>query len=434
MARWFNKRWAWAALAGATVTVGMAAGNGSGDGPPKVGTVISLNIDGKGERQFKVIKSEKQPDGTYLSDLKDTKSGETITLLDKAETLPAGPKTADPPKAPDVPKAKPRTNDPLSPPMTATLDPDKTKAPEKRPILGRIFGDKDKPTPPASTSNAMPKTDAQTDPAQKPGLLGRIFGSKKSSGSNMPAATAASPSAPALKPSSSTPPAVLPVPPGGLTTPTAPISTNEPPRVMPAKPITPPTSAAPVTPTPAPTFPTAPTTGSSVPPVSIPAPLPPAPSVPVPAVPPPLPVPTIPVPQGGAGLPPIPVPPGGTSAAQPIQVVLPAGYVPPQVAFDREVQPFVIALQSMAAPSARLTAAKALADGRHGSTDGVKGVLFQAAQMDPCGEVRAACVTHLCTLGYYTPQFLGHIQTACNDTDEQVRAAAKAACEKMIRK
>ncbi|QJW97565.1 hypothetical protein [Frigoriglobus tundricola] len=88
----------------------------------------------------------------------------------------------------------------------------------------------------------------------------------------------------------------------------------------------------------------------------------------------------------------------------------------------------------MTAPSARLTAAKALADGRHGSTDGVKGVLFQAAQLDPCGEVRAACITHLCTLGCYTPQFLGHIQTACNDTDEQVRDAAKAACEKMIRK
>jgi hypothetical protein len=120
--------------------------------------------------------------------------------------------------------------------------------------------------------------------------------------------------------------------------------------------------------------------------------------------------------------------------ARPIQVIVPAGYVPAGVAFDREVQPFVIALQSMAAPSARLTAARGLAEGRHRSTEGVKGVLFQAAQMDPCGEVRAACITHLCELGYFNPQFLGYIEAACNDTDSFVRDAAKAACEKMIRK
>jgi hypothetical protein len=144
-------------------------------------------------------------------------------------------------------------------------------------------------------------------------------------------------------------------------------------------------------------------------------------------------VPSIPVPPGGSGLPPIPVPPS-TSSAQPIQVIVPASYVPAGVAFDREVQPFVIALQSMAAPSARLTAAKGLADGRHRSTDGVKHVLFQAAQMDPCGEVRAACITHLCDLGYFHPNFLGFIQAACDDTDAFVREAAKNACVKMIRK
>jgi hypothetical protein len=120
--------------------------------------------------------------------------------------------------------------------------------------------------------------------------------------------------------------------------------------------------------------------------------------------------------------------------ARPIQVVVPAGYVPAGVAFDREVQPFVIALQSMTAPSARLTAALGLAEGRHRSTDGVKGALFQAAQMDPCGEVRAACITHLCDLGYFNPHFLGYIQIACDDPDPQVREAAKSACGKMLRK
>ena len=93
MTKWFSKRWVWAALAGATVTVGMAAA-ADGDGPPKVGAVVSLNIDGKGERQFKVLKSEKQPDGTYLSELKDTKNGETITLVDKPGDAPPAGKSA----------------------------------------------------------------------------------------------------------------------------------------------------------------------------------------------------------------------------------------------------------------------------------------------------------------------------------------------------
>lgn len=118
-----------------------------------------------------------------------------------------------------------------------------------------------------------------------------------------------------------------------------------------------------------------------------------------------------------------------------MQPVVPAGFVVPTAAvLDRDVQPWVVALQTMNAPSARLTAAKALAECRRCSTDGVKGVLFQAAQMDPCGEVRAACVTHLCDLGYFHPQFLAHIQAACNDADPMVREAATNACAKMIRK
>ncbi|MBY0461446.1 MAG: hypothetical protein K2V38_29365, partial [Gemmataceae bacterium] len=112
---------------------------------------------------------------------------------------------------------------------------------------------------------------------------------------------------------------------------------------------------------------------------------------------------------------------------------VPAGYVPPRLAFERDVEPFAIALRTMTAPSARLTAAKGLAEGRHASTDGVKAVLFEAAQTDPCGEVRAACIEHLCKLGYFAPSFLSHIQVACGDPDPHVSAAAKAACAKMIK-
>lgn len=444
MTKWFCKRWVWAALAGATVTVGMAVA-ADGDGPPKVGAVVSLNIDGKGERQFKVLKSEKQPDGTYLSELKDTKNGETITLVDKPGDTPPAGKSAEPTKPPEPPKAKPRTADPLVPSVSATLpEASKDKEKEKRPVLGRVFGDKDKPSPVPAAAAATPTAEPPADPNKRPGLISRIFGPKKPATPPMPAAP---PAGAVMRPGASAPsapPPVLPLPPGGLNSATPPAASGaapkpfpgaatgaEPPRVMPAKPIAPPTPAvaAPLpVPAPAPAFPTpAPLPIPTPTPVAAPKPAP-IPALPVPAVP------SIPVPPGGSGLPPIPVPPGGTSATKPIQVVVPVGYVPAGVAFDREVQPFVIALQSMTAPSARLTAAKGLAEGRHCSTEGVKGVLFQAAQMDPCGEVRAACIDHLCKLGYYSPQFLGHIQVACEDTDPQVRDAAKAACAKMLRK
>lgn len=444
MSRWFAKRWVWAALAGATVTVGMAAGRADSDGPPKVGAVISLNIDGKGERQFKVIKSDKQPDGTYLSELKDTKTGETITLVDKpGETPPPAPpgaKPGEPSKAPDAPKdaapkAKPRTSDPLTPPVSAALpdaakEKDKEKDKDKRPVIGRIFGDKDKPAVPEQ----MPAPGA---PEKKPGLLGRVFGPKKPAAPAMPAAAGAT-AAPAVKPTPSAPPAVIPTPPGGVTG--TPNTTAEPPRVMPPKPAPPapapmPSIPAPLPSKPAPVSPPVPSIPVPMPlpsagPPPVPAPAFPAPSVPVPA---PLPAPSIPTPLPAPGLPPIPVPPGGTSSAAPVQVVVPAGFLPAGVAFDREVQPLVIALQSMDAPSARITAAKAMAECRHASTDGVKGALFQAAQLDPCPDVRAECIGHLCKLGYFSPHFLGFIQTACEDSSPVVRDAAKAACAKMIR-
>jgi hypothetical protein len=171
-------------------------------------------------------------------------------------------------------------------------------------------------------------------------------------------------------------------------------------------------------------------------PATGPTPAPPgsAPAAPaVPSVPAPLPIPSVPAAPGG--LPSIPVPSDGMSRVRATQVVVPVGYSgPAQVAYDREVRSWVISLQTMTAPSARLTAAEALAECRHRSTDGVKGALFQAARLDPCGEVRAACIAHLCDLGYFHPQFLGYIQAACNDTDPMVRDAAAVACAKMLRK
>lgn len=482
MARWFSKRWVWAALAGAGLTVGMVAGRADGESPPKVGSVMTLNPDGKGDHQYKVIKTEKLEDGSYLSELKDTRTGATLNYLSQADGPPGGASN------PALPKAKSRTNDPLLPPLTATM-PDPPKEKDKHPLLHRIFGKRDQDKTPntmpnTTSSGASMSADPAADSGKKPGIITRIFGPKKPAGPSMPSMSTAPSN---VKQSSPNPPPIIPFPSSGLTgnTPSTPPPQStpnktstpsffpntapEPPRVMPSikpAPVMPPmpSVAAPVMPPTAPAFPkTNPrAVPSTPPPPPVTTPTPPPPVAPaVPALPKPAPIPQVPapvvptppattappvaptpapipappsVPAPGGEFPPIPIPPGGTSSTRPIQVIVPTGYIPAQVAFDRDVQPWVIALQTMNAPSARLTAAKALADCRHRSSDGVKNVLFQAARMDPCGEVRAACITHLCELGYFQPFFLGYIQVACDDTDPMVRDAAKAACEKMIRK
>jgi ribosomal 50S subunit-recycling heat shock protein len=431
MTRWFRKRWALAALVGATVTLGVASTRGA-DAPHKVGDVISLNF-GNGEKQVQVLKIEKQADGSFHSEVKDQKTGETFTLVDRPEnappagapkgTAPTAPKGTAPgtAKQPAPPQAKPRTTDPLMPSPSATpdLSKDKAKEPEKekRPLLGRLFGDRDKSAAPDTSASMKPAE--PTEPPKRTGLLSRVFGSKK------PDAPAASTSAmvPAAKPSA--PAAVVPTP-GGLGRP----ATGEPPRAMPAtKPVVPPAPVVPVpsAPSAAPAFPKpAPLPLPTVP--SIPAPLPSAP-----------PLPGIPVPPGGTSSAPpahgvVPVGHAVPGAQPPLVITPPLGQVPAGVAFDREVQPWVAQLQTAIGPSERLLAAQALANCRHCGTDGVKGALFEAAKRDPNGEVRAACITHLCKLGFYDAQFRAHIEAACTDANADVCAAAKAACAKMLKK
>jgi hypothetical protein len=102
-----------------------------------------------------------------------------------------------------------------------------------------------------------------------------------------------------------------------------------------------------------------------------------------------------------------------------------------QVRLPEEIVPYATRLNGALAPSVRIMAAQALAEGRYCSSDSVKTVLFRAAQADPCPAVKAACIEYLCKLGYFDPRFLRHLKTATMDPSEEVRDAAKAALEKM---
>jgi hypothetical protein len=116
---------------------------------------------------------------------------------------------------------------------------------------------------------------------------------------------------------------------------------------------------------------------------------------------------------------------------KPIEVVLPVGYVPPGFAAIQDIRPYAEALRTALAPSARMTAAKGLAECRHRSSDQVKVLLLQAAQADPCPSVRACCIDHLCALGYYHPVFVSFLRAASDDPSEEVRTSATTALAKM---
>jgi hypothetical protein len=145
-------------------------------------------------------------------------------------------------------------------------------------------------------------------------------------------------------------------------------------------------------------------------------------------VPVPTPLPAIPLPG-------IPSVPGGAQSlrpGQPVNVILPVGYVPPEAAMTDDLRPFAAKLQdAAAAPTERLIAAKGLADGRHGSTDRVKAMLFTAARHDPSATVRAACVDHLVRLGYYEPGFLRHLQVVADGPAGDERDTARAGLARM---
>ena len=212
MKRWLLKRWTWAGVFGITAAVGLALGAGkeappSASAPPKVGDVIPLKFEKGPEKQVKILKSEKQADGSYQMEVKDLKSGEVFTLIDRTHIPPApaksnskiANKTPEPIKAPETTKsvdiknktvdikkttdikkptdakgmttefsakAKSTFSDPLLPQIGATM-PESSKDKERKAVASS------KPITAAAPAT-MPESAAE--PQKKPGLFRRMFG------------------------------------------------------------------------------------------------------------------------------------------------------------------------------------------------------------------------------------------------------------------
>ena len=198
MKRWFFKRWTWAGIFGITAAVGLALGAGkeAPSGPPKIGDVTTLKFQNGPDKQVKVLKAEKQADGSYQMEVKDLKSGEVFTLIDRTHEPAANPKTpangkaapmgakaaaikppesiktvetkkvADPKvmKGADFsPSAKARFSDPMLPNDGPAPDVSKER---------RVFT----PTKPNTVATPTPMPEPMADTQKKPGVIGRLFG------------------------------------------------------------------------------------------------------------------------------------------------------------------------------------------------------------------------------------------------------------------
>ncbi len=370
MRQWMWTRWVWGVVAGTAIAA--ATGTMAHAELPKAGDTISLSFPGQPERKVTVVKATKKPDGSIETEVKDPKTGETFTILDEAPdakplTPPAGAKVPAPP-AP----ARPVVPSVPSQPVRAPRAP--MAAPTPMPEVSADKGEKPRERRFFGRLFSRDKNDdvpamtaSQPDEGNRRGLLDRIFGRKGDTPEAMPAQ--AMPARPVIGSGSPAVPQVMP-----STPPSRPV-TSEPPRVMPPRPGT-----------------------------SIPQPLPARPVVPS--------VPQSMRPVSDAG-------------------VVPVGYTSSRMALSQEISPFAETLANDPSPSARLMAARALAQGRHASSDEVKSVLFQAAKADPYPAVRADCIGYLCKLGYFNPAFVDFVRAACSDASEEVSTAAKAAIGKL---
>jgi hypothetical protein len=453
MTRWIWTRWVFAIVTGSLLAGPLAA-----DELPKAGETITLKFAGQPDKVMTVVKATRKPDGSVETEVKDAKTGEAMTLVDPAPEKEAV-KPAAKPALPPLPKpvttepAKPVVSSQLPMPLppgsvapvkpllapkpieskvttfaelptvaapkvevkAAVTQPVAAKGEEKR-LLPRVFNrDAETPQPAAAAPGSIPPVEEK-----KPGILGRVFGKNKST------------PAPAM-PATSLPTNPTPAMPARVSV--------EPPRSG-VKPVTPPSAPGRVESVAPPTavIP-APPSVPAAPGVEIPAPLPSkpvvTPSIPAPPpvatpsipAPPPVSVPSIPTP-----LPPVSVPPPQSKVVVK-PAVQPASH---EVAIDpglpADIQPLAAMLKDSLAPSARITAAKGLAQCRHASSDAVKAVLFHAVKTDPCPAVQAECIERLAKLGYSDPAFLKHVKAACTHSNDEVRTAAKAACDKLIAK
>lgn len=115
----------------------------------------------------------------------------------------------------------------------------------------------------------------------------------------------------------------------------------------------------------------------------------------------------------------------------PIHVVLPVGFVPPEFRMKSETADTMTTLQTAMRPTARQDAATALAEGRYADKMEIKMALAQSAMHDPAPVVRAHCIDCLSKLGYCAPEYVAHLRQCAAGSEPCLKVAASNAMAKL---
>jgi hypothetical protein len=440
------------------------------------GPVYVMKTAGQPERRVQVVKSEKLPDGTYLTDVKDLASGVVYTLtnpnvLGTTTTPPPAPKPTavaattgyvppPPPTTAPLPRGTPR---PLfgSFPNQQQYATNKTKAgerlvPAEQVPAGALPQARDRKadpllagaaTTPAAMTARTPYPAGTTVAADSPSVLSNVFGQKSK---DLPAPRVG------VRPP---PVAVLPEPPRQAAVPAPePQPTIKVAQVSPV--VMPSVAAATIPPIPkaevspvaeglsipsiaadarpsAATgiFDSQPAAAVEKPTVAIPpiptTPIPPIDAPPVVTAPPavePPPLPTV-LPMPAVEPPPLPLP---SVSLPPAPTGVPSGAVPVvaravEAALPVDVQVMIDQLKGHKRPSFRMENATALAESAYAKHPDVLAALLHGAMNDTTGVVRGHCIGQLATLRYGDAAFVQALDTWTADAEPAVRRAAAAA-------
>lgn len=444
-------------------TLAMSNGFASGQARPAApvgspssgGPVYVMKTAGQPERRVQVLKSEAQPDGTILTDVKDLATGTIYSLTNPAVLGKAIPHTEAKPAAVVAKPAAPAPGTPR--PLFGQFPNQRVEAPRERlvpaeqtqqagppqardrkvdPLLAgantpAALAARTPPREPASTSwkpgLAAPASIAARTPlpskssnSEPPSVLGKMFGDAPKPtpvprvGGGTPAPTVAAlpnPVAPIVMPSvaQATVPSIAPVSMPLKSVETAPLVVGN--LAVPAiEPNAKPSAATGI-------FDSQPATAPTLPTVAIPAiqpaPMPEAVSVPPIAIP----IPSVAIPTPAVAVEPTP-----------------AVAVPSEPAeLPNDVRIMIDDLKNHKRPTFRMENATALAESAHAKNPAVTEALLHAAANDKTGVVRGHCIAQLADVGCVDAGYLKSLDSWASDREPAVRRAAVAAKAKLGR-
>jgi hypothetical protein len=451
-------------IASVVASVGLATGQSA----PVTATdgastgVFTFKTSGQTERKVQVLKTERLPDGKYLTEVKDLATGAIFSIADskplgsmqpESKPLPMAtpaptnvtgsamlPGTMVPVKP--LPAARSRASDPLMPGANAaTIVPVNSGMPttEYPTLVGKLRGHRSTPVAAAPQPVTINSPYAAPQPAKKQSSLHAALFGRYDEAPSQPTTLVGRMTGSTTQPTTT----AMPGPATAISTPPAPgirqtllghsnsaVPTQETPtlvgKLFGDKPI--PVATAPLSQGVIRPSAVASSNSRIMPVAAVPAALSAETNpvlTPLSVMPPS--VPAVPV-SGPVSVPvqPASYTPTSTDSRDPNFHVIPA-----KAMTMKQIEEQVKELRMNQRPSKRMEAANALAAGPMSGMVEVRQVLAEATYRDPVGVVRAHCIEILAKMKYDEANYLKYVETLVNDEEPAVSRAARAAMKVM---